>query len=297
MNMLKLNVQDETSRLKALVVGTAKSNGPTPALEEAYDPKSKEHIIAGTYPKEEDMVAEMEGLCEVLEKHGVTVYRPEVIEGYNQIFSRDICFVIDDVLVKSNILPDREKEIHAIDYVLNQIDPKKILTTTEDVHFEIMDYSGKDLVKDLKLRKTFHVSNMHLFHPVKGIYKYSSPEEILKDFVELRIDHYIKRKAHLIKVLETRATMCGYKSKFVTMVIEGDIVVFKRKKQDLERQLAGIFPQIAGSHDYLLNIKTVQYTEESVKALIQEAKQTREELEIMKKTSHIDMWKMDIKNM
>jgi DNA topoisomerase-2 len=74
-------------------------------------------------------------------------------------------------------------------------------------------------------------------------------------------------------------------------------VVFKRKKQDLERQLAGIFPQIAGSHDYLLNIKTVQYTEESVKALIQEAKQTREELEIMKKTSHIDMWKMDIKNM
>ena len=170
-------------------------------------------------------------------------------------------------------------------------------STTEDVHFEIMDYSGKDLVKDLKLRKTFHVSNMHLFHPVKGIYKYSSPEEILKDFVELRIDHYIKRKAHLIKVLETRATMCGYKSKFVTMVIEGDIVVFKRKKQDLERQLAGIFPQIAGSHDYLLNIKTVQYTEESVKALIQEAKQTREELEIMKKTSHIDMWKMDIKNM
>lgn len=136
MNMLKLNVQDETSRLKALVVGTAKSNGPIPALEEAYDPKSKEHIIAGTYPKEEDMVAEMEGLCEVFEKYGVTVYRPEIIQDYNQIFSRDICFVIDDVLVKSNILPDREKEIHAIDYVLNRIDPDKILTTSEDVHFE-----------------------------------------------------------------------------------------------------------------------------------------------------------------
>ena len=170
-------------------------------------------------------------------------------------------------------------------------------STTEDVHFEITDYTGKDLVKDLKLRKTFHVSNMHLFHPVKGIYKYSSPEEILKDFVELRIDHYKKRKAHLIKVLETKATMCGYKSKFVTMVIEGDIVVFKRKKQDLERQLSDIFPQISGSYDYLLNIKTVQYTEESVKALIQEAKQTLEELAIMKNTSHIDMWKMDIKNM
>ena len=170
-------------------------------------------------------------------------------------------------------------------------------STTEDVDFEIIGYSGKDLVKDLKLRKSFHTSNMHLFHPIKGIYKYSSPEEILKDFVDLRLDHYKKRREHLIKVLEVRSKMCGYKSKFVTMVIEGDIIVFKRKKDDLERQLAGIFPKINGTYDYLLNIKTVQYTEECVKELLKESKQAREELEVMKGTSHIDMWKMDIKNM
>ena len=169
-------------------------------------------------------------------------------------------------------------------------------STTEDVHFEIEDYTGKDLLKDLKLRKTFRVSNMHLFHPTKGIHKYSSPEEILKDFVELREEHYVKRKAHLIKVLETRATMCGYKSKFVTMVIEGHIVVFKRKKQDLEEELSKTFPKIGGTYDYLLNIKTVQYTEESVKDLLKESKQAKEELEVMKNTSHIEMWKMDIKN-
>jgi DNA topoisomerase-2 len=91
--------------------------------------------------------------------------------------------------------------------------------------------------------------------------------------------------------------MCGYKSKFVTMVINGDIVVFKRKKDDLERQLAGIFPRINNSFDYLLNIKTVQYTEECVKELLKESNQARDELEIMKNTSHIDMWKTDIKNM
>src|SRR5210317_828575 len=170
-------------------------------------------------------------------------------------------------------------------------------STTEDVDFEIMGYNGKDLVKDLKLRKSFHTSNMHLFHPVKGIYKYSSPEEILKDFVDIRLEHYNKRKEQLIKVLEVRSKMCGYKSKFVTMVIEGQIVVFKRKKDDLERQLAGIFPKINGNFDYLLNIKTVQYTEECVRELLKESKQAREELEIMKGTSHIDMWKMDIKNM
>ena len=170
-------------------------------------------------------------------------------------------------------------------------------STTEDVHFEIMDYAGKDLLKDLKLRKTFRVSNMHLFHPTKGIHKYESPEEILKDFVELRLEHYKKRKAHLIDVLEKRAEMCDHKSKFVSMVIEGKLVVFKRKKVELEVEMSSIFPKIDGNLDYLLNTKTVEYTEERVKALLDEAKQAKDDLEKMLKMSHITMWKTDIKNM
>jgi DNA topoisomerase-2 len=180
---------------------------------------------------------------------------------------------------------------------------KKMITsytnnsTTEDVDFEIFGYNGKDLVKDLKMRKTFHVSNMHLFHPTKGIHKYESPEEILQDFVEMRLEHYKRRKAHLIDVLEKRAEMCGHKSKFVTMVIEGRLVVFKRKKQELEKEMSATFPKIDGSWDYLLNTKTVEYTEERVKALMDEAKQAKDELEKMMKTSHVTMWKTDIKNM
>jgi hypothetical protein len=47
------------------VLGTAVSNGPT-SIEEAYDPKSLEHISAGTYPLEKDMIIEMEALNKVL---------------------------------------------------------------------------------------------------------------------------------------------------------------------------------------------------------------------------------------
>jgi DNA topoisomerase-2 len=186
---------------------------------------------------------------------------------------------------------------------LDTLTEKKLITsytnnsTTDDVDFEIFGYTGKDVIKDLKLRKTFHVSNMHLFHPTRGIHKYESPEEILKDFVELRLEHYKKRKAHLIDVLEKRAELCDYKSKFVSMVIEGKLVVFKRKKQELEREMSGYFPKIGGSWDYLLNTKTVEYTEECVRALMTEAKQAKEDLERMMKTSHVTMWKTDIKNM
>ncbi len=134
--MLKLNIQNETSKLKAVLLGTAESSGGTPTFEEAYDPKSREHILAGTYPKEKDMILEMDAFATVLEKHGVKVYRPKVLENVNQIFARDITFVIQDKLIESNILPDRLKEIDAIDYLLEQISKEKIIIPPEEVHIE-----------------------------------------------------------------------------------------------------------------------------------------------------------------
>jgi N-dimethylarginine dimethylaminohydrolase len=134
--MLKLNVKNETARLRAVVLGSATNNGPTPTVEEAYDPKSLEHIIAGTYPVEADMVKEMEAFYNVFKKYGVTVYRPEMIENYNQIFTRDIGFVIDDIFIKANILPDRERELDAIQYITDQIDPLKVIRPPEEVHIE-----------------------------------------------------------------------------------------------------------------------------------------------------------------
>lgn len=134
--MLKLRVINETDRLKAVILGTAVSNGATPTLEEAYDPKSAEHIKAGTYPIEKDMVAEMDAFAAVLQKYGVQVYRPEIIRDCNQIFTRDIGFVIDDVFIKANILPDRQAEFQAIEYIVKQMNPDKVVTPPEEVHIE-----------------------------------------------------------------------------------------------------------------------------------------------------------------
>lgn len=159
--MLSLNVKNETSRLRAVVLGTAQSNGPTPTEEEAYDPKSLEHIKAGTYPIEKDMVAEMEAFNEVFKKYDVKVYRPEIIKDYNQIFTRDIGFVIDDIFVKANILPDRDRELDAIEYVIDQIDPKKVVRPPENVHIE-----GGDVM----------LHNDHIFI---GTYKGSDYKEYL----------------------------------------------------------------------------------------------------------------------
>ena len=134
--MLQLHIKDETSRLRTVVLGTAVSNGATPQVDEAYDPKSIEHILAGTYPIESDMVKEMEAFNAVFEKYNVQVFRPKQIENCNQIFTRDIGFVIQDIFIKANILPDRERELDAIQYIIDKIDPKKIVRPPKDIHIE-----------------------------------------------------------------------------------------------------------------------------------------------------------------
>ncbi len=183
--MLPLNVKNETSRLRAVVLGTALNNGPTPTIEEAYDPKSLEHIIAGTYPVEADMIREMNAFNAVFQKYDITVFRPEIIDNYNQIFVRDIGFVIDDIFIKANILPDRERELDAIQYVIDQINPMKVVRPPEEVHIEggdvilwndyifIGTYKGSDY-KDYITART----NMKGVNYIKALF----PNKIVKEF-------------------------------------------------------------------------------------------------------------------
>ena len=187
-SMLQLNIKNETSRLRTVILGTAERNGPTPSEEDCYDPKSKEHVLAGTYPKEADMIKEMDAVATVFKKYDVEVYRPHVIKNCNQIFSRDIAFVIEDKIIRANILPDREKEIEAIRYVWNQVERKNRIILPPKCHVEggdvmpwnnyifIGTYSGEDYPELITAR-----TNMDAVIAIQELF----PEKTVKSF-ELR---------------------------------------------------------------------------------------------------------------
>lgn len=174
---MKLNIQNETSRLRAVILGIANSNGSIPAVEDCYDPKSRLHVLAGTYPKEEDMIAELDAVAKVFEKYEVKVYRPEVIENYNQIFTRDISFVIEDKIFVANILPDREREIEAIECVWSQVDTSNRIRLPEYCHIEggdvmlwdeyifIGTYLGKDYSNFITAR-----TNVDAVNAIKALF-------------------------------------------------------------------------------------------------------------------------------
>jgi N-dimethylarginine dimethylaminohydrolase len=134
------------------------------------------------------MMHEMDAVVKVFEKYDVKVFRPEVIENCNQIFSRDIAFVIEDKIIRANILPDREKEIEAIRYVWNQIDRKNRILLPEECHVEggdvipwndyifIGTYSGEDYSNYITAR-----TNMDAVIAIQELF----PNKIVKSF-ELR---------------------------------------------------------------------------------------------------------------
>jgi DNA topoisomerase-2 len=171
-------------------------------------------------------------------------------------------------------------------------------STPDDVKFEVFGYTGSDIVKDLKLQKTIHTTNMHLFHPKTGIKKYKSAEDILLDFIELRLQYYKLRKQHLIDSLTVTQNTVENKARFVKMVVDEELIIFKRKKAELEEEMEKVHKFDKGSggttYDYLLGIKTYQYTEEAIEKLTMEAEEIRQKLAKLKKTTIVNMWLGDL---
>jgi N-dimethylarginine dimethylaminohydrolase len=125
--MMKINIDNESGKLKTVVLGIATDFGGTPNVEDCYDPKSRAHVKVGTFPTNKACISEIKALVDIFKKYDIKLFRPQNIKGLNQIFSRDIAFVISDKLVIPNIINDRINELDAIADVINIIDSDDII--------------------------------------------------------------------------------------------------------------------------------------------------------------------------
>ena len=120
--MIHINIDNEYSQLKNVVLGLAKDIGDPPKESDAYDPRSLYHIKNKSYPKENELIKELENFHNKLLKHNVEVIRPENIINCNQIFVRDLGFIVSKVFFLSNIVPDRLDEIDGIKNLFEDFD-------------------------------------------------------------------------------------------------------------------------------------------------------------------------------
>ena len=148
----------------------------------------------------------------------------------------------------------------------------------------------EDPIKDLGLTKTIHTSNMYLIGPNGAVKKYASPEEILVDYIGIRLDIYKKRKAWLLKQFDSEIGWLSEKARFIR-----DVAVTPRMNV-LNVPLAQIQTQLRREKydeaiwPKLLDIKTYQYTKEEVDKLMALIAKRQSERATLKATSVTQLW-------
>lgn len=133
---MKINIKNETAKLKSVILGQPESMGVKPSLLECYDSKSYHSLENNIYPNESEIRFEMDAFEKILRKYDVEVFRPEVLEHYNQVFARDVAFVIEDHLVISNLILDRAAEQEAYHEIFEQVNYRNIINLPDTAHIE-----------------------------------------------------------------------------------------------------------------------------------------------------------------
>ncbi|MDW3197327.1 MAG: arginine deiminase family protein [Cytophagales bacterium] len=125
---MEFYLKDETAPLESVVLGIGVNRGAARAI----NPTIRKHLQNNSAPTEEAIIREIKTFEEVLVQNGVQVLRPEDLSGTEQIFTRDIGFVIEDYYFVANMKHAvRQEEIQGVDYILQQADSSKIVHLPE----------------------------------------------------------------------------------------------------------------------------------------------------------------------
>jgi DNA topoisomerase-2 len=163
--------------------------------------------------------------------------------------------------------------------------------TTPD--FRIWGYGGDDPIKDLGLTRSVQTSNMYLIAANGAVKKYNSPEEILLDYIEIRLGLYKKRKAWLLKEFDSEIEWLSEKARFIMGVLTGHLKVLNVPLVQVQNQLASAeFKNEIW--EKLLDIKTYQYVAEEVQKLRDLVARRKAERDALKATSVVQMWKNNL---
>ncbi|KAI5020319.1 hypothetical protein ZWY2020_045207 [Hordeum vulgare] len=102
-------------------------------------------------------------------------------------------------------------------------------------HMEVAKQEG--LEKKFQLTTTIGTTNMYLLDSCGEVQKYDTPVDILKEFFELRLKYYYKRKEVMLENIREELLKVKNKVRFIRSVISGDIVVVNRTIAELILEL------------------------------------------------------------
>jgi DNA topoisomerase II len=200
------------------------------------------------------------------------------IEDYKN-FLENLC---DDIIITNNSTETN------VDFVLS---------FTSRIKFE--EFINKDILsKTLKLTRPISTKNFHLINHLGNITKYQSAEEILVDFVKIRLNYNQKRKEWLITNYNKNLDILKNKIRFLSEITSEQIVVYRKTKKEIEELLTDrAYTKVSGNYSYLISLPIYSLTIDSIKELQKEAEIIENKWNIIKSKTTVDILLDDLSNL
>ena len=194
-------------------------------------------------------------------------------------------------------------------YLISKEDSREI-TTYDDNSKSNIDYTLKfkradleKLIKSKRLDRFLKMEekqseNLTMLDEHGKLKIFDNVKDIIKYFVNFRLSYYDKRKAYLIKTLNEQLVVLSNKAAFIKAIIDERLKINNVPKKTIVLWLSNAnFDEIDGSYNYLLSMPIHTLTKEKYEELLSQKATQEKELDIVKSTLPIDMYKKDLNDL
>lgn len=144
------------------------------------------------------------------------------------------------------------------------------------------------------------LTNMHAFNSKCMIQKYETPNEILKEFVTVRLEMYKKRRETMLAALNEKLPYHSNVVRFIKQQCEETPVPDLRRKTSeecdrlLEQQQ---FMKLKESYDYLMNLPISSLTLKHMKKHEQDLEELKQKIADLEGKTEKDLWLSDLERL
>ena len=134
-----------------------------------------------------------------------------------------------------------------------------------------------------------------MFGADRKLKKYENVEELIRDYYEVRLSMYHKRKNHLLDALTKKTMILTNKARYIEYILIDKIDLRRKNADAVETMLSGnSFDKLDGDYKYLVKMPMDSVTAENVDRLKRERDETIRELEVLRQTTLEQMWMREL---
>ena len=152
-----------------------------------------------------------------------------------------------------------------------------------------IDKTDTKLPNKFKLIKKVPEDQLYVIDEHNKVKYFDSPNELIKYFVEFRLNIYNDRKIQLLKVLNEKLKVNLELCKFISLIINNKLIINNRKKEDIKKDLENYeLPE------KLINTSLSKLTKEEYDSLQNECTEIKQKIEYITNTTTVDMYINDL---